>query len=194
MKHKRETIPKEALTFNVNDIVTMFFTDVEDMLFYGHVTEITKEAVYATFYLDHEPTDKSVFTYKNGTFVDALRKDLPVILEKSNERQVAKFLQREQRAAKLDNAALECPDGAHVGCILKVTWNVEASLKLGVSGVFEGSYEGRLLGIKNNQLTIRFTYGSYVDPPEEVKVINLVTGRDGDGGVVSEIELLKPGG
>ena len=71
-----------------------------------------------------------------------------------------------------------------------VTWDIEASMRLGSDGILEGPWEGRLLGIKNDQLTIRF---SYDNSPDETTVISLTTGRDSSwGGVVAEISLENP--
>jgi hypothetical protein len=67
------------------------------------------------------------------------------------------------------SSKLDLPDGAKVGSILEITWSgSEASIE-------PGTYEGRLIGIKGQRITVRCYYEG--DEPETV-VINLETGID----------------
>jgi hypothetical protein len=78
---------------------------------------------------------------------------------------------------------LDLPEGAKVGSILDVTYGGSEDW------VEDGTFDGRLLGIKGNRLTIHFTYENY-DPPEETLVVNLETGMDEKHkAVVTDIQL-----
>ena len=80
--------------------------------------------------------------------------------------------------------ALDFPEGAVPGSVLEVSYGgPEESIEPGV-------YDGKLLGVKGNRITVRFVYrGS--DAPETV-VINLETGEDETcHAVVSDVRL-KP--
>jgi hypothetical protein len=80
---------------------------------------------------------------------------------------------------------LEFPEGAKVGDIVSVTWHPS-----GAGVVVPGTYDGRLLGIKGNRLTIHFVYVGDYDPPEETIVVNLETGLDENDHVrVSDVQL-----
>jgi hypothetical protein len=80
---------------------------------------------------------------------------------------------------------LEFPEGAKVGDILLVTYDHPSCV-----GVVEiGTWDGRLLGIKDHRLTVHFDYGFY-DPPQETLVVNLETGMDEKYHVpISDIQL-----
>jgi hypothetical protein len=82
---------------------------------------------------------------------------------------------------------LDLPEGAKVGSILDVTYGGTEDW------IDHGTFEGRLIGLKNNRVTIHFTYEPYDDPPEETLVINLETGMDEIYGVVvTDIQLVGP--
>jgi hypothetical protein len=81
-------------------------------------------------------------------------------------------------------AKLDLPEGAEAGRILEVTYGGSEDW------VEHGTFEGKLLGIKGNRLTIHFTYENYDDPPEETLVVNLETGMDETYNVtVTDIQL-----
>lgn len=65
---------------------------------------------------------------------------------------------------------LALPRGTQVGSVLLVTWS-------GAEGSIEpGSYDGRVLGIKDPRVTLRFEYPGEDQP--EIVVVNLETGMD----------------
>jgi hypothetical protein len=92
------------------------------------------------------------------------------------------------------NSKLDLPDGMKVGSIILAKWDVAASARQGVH-LMPGPFEGRVIGIKGNKITVRFEYGRECDPQEDTVVIDLETGLDSvDHGVVSEIVLKTASG
>jgi hypothetical protein len=64
---------------------------------------------------------------------------------------------------------LDLPEGTQVGTLLSVTWGGSES------SIVPGVYEGRVIGIKGNRVTLRFEYAG---EPAETVVVNLDTGMD----------------
>ena len=87
---------------------------------------------------------------------------------------------------------LELPEGAKVGSIVLVTWDVAASAEVGAENLEPGPQEGRIIRIDGHRVTVYLEWPNEpdVDVREMTTVIDLETGEDDyRGGIVEAIEL-----
>ena len=90
---------------------------------------------------------------------------------------------------------LELPEGATVGSIVLVTWDVTASAEASAPNLEPGAQEGRIIEIEGHRVTCKF---EWPDPDivrnPLITTIDLVTAEDSHwGGIVESIESRSAG-